>query len=141
MTEKLSAAAGNAQAAYVRLPDLIVGTQGNDTINATQKLGNNILVNGGFEDGQAANSWSNTQECCWMEDANAGEGLELWGQGSSWFVGNRGFNFMELDSNNMVDTIYQDVTTTAGQEYQLSFDAAARPGVANATKNHRSLLE
>ncbi|MFO1065109.1 MAG: DUF642 domain-containing protein [Pirellulales bacterium] len=116
-----------------RLPDLVIGSSGNDTIHATGKLGDNILVNGGFEDNQANGAWSNHKNVAGWKNTNSGEGLELWGHTFMGMWATEGSNFMELDSNNKMDSIYQDIDTSAGQEYQLSFDAAARPGVANST--------
>lgn len=44
-----------------------------------------------------------------------------------------GGNYGELDYAGALDGLYQDVKTTAGQEYVLSLDARSRPGFTSST--------
>jgi hypothetical protein len=48
--------------------------------------------------------------------------------------GHDGADFAELDHAGALDGFHQDVRTTAGQSYTLTFDLRARPNVATSTQ-------
>src|SRR5215208_2532625 len=92
----------------------------------------NLLVNGSFEAtavkvGQAAGLQS---VAGWT--ALAGGTIELWN--AIGVTATQGVNIAELDYLGGYDGFYQDVGTTAGQAYTLSFDLRSRPGYAISTQ-------
>ncbi|WP_271585163.1 Ig-like domain-containing protein [Bradyrhizobium sp. CCBAU 45389] len=97
--------------------------------------GTNLLTNGSFEsssmvpllDGRwgAFNSVSG-----WH--AISGGTIELWNN-LNGVKASDGGNYGELDYAGALDGLYQDVKTTAGQEYVLSLDARSRPGFTSST--------
>jgi hypothetical protein len=88
--------------------------------------GQNLLVNGSFEaPSLAANSWAAFSSIPgWT--AISGGTIELWNNLNRVKATN-GSNFGELDYRGARDGLYQTVETTAGQSYDLSFDARSRP--------------
>jgi hypothetical protein len=93
----------------------------------------NLLVNGSFEAtavgvGKAAGFQS---VAGWT--ALAGGSIELW-NALNGVTATQGVNFAELDYVGGYDGFYQDVATTAGQAYTLSFDLRSRPGYAISTQ-------
>src|SRR3954452_19280605 len=95
--------------------------------------GSNLLVNGSFEAtalgvGQAAGFQSIAG---WT--ALTGGTIELW-NAVIGVTATQGVNFAELDYLGGYDGFYQDVSTTAGQAYTLSFDLRSRPGYAISTQ-------
>src|SRR3954463_16683565 len=94
----------------------------------------NLLVNGSFEAtplgvGQGAGfqgvaGWT----------ALAGGAIELWNPPLNGVTATQGVNLAELDYVGGYDGFYQDVDTTAGQAYTLSFDLHSRPGYAISTQ-------
>ena len=65
--------------------------------------------------------------------ALAGGTIELW-NALNGVTATQGVNFAELDYLGGYDGFYQDVGTTAGQAYTLSFDLRSRPGYAISTQ-------
>ncbi|MET4848185.1 Ig-like domain-containing protein [Bradyrhizobium japonicum] len=97
--------------------------------------GKNLLVNGSFEATTlapfAGGRWGAFQSVAgWT--AISGGTIELWNN-LGGIKATDGGNFGELDYAGARDGFYQDVKTVAGQTYQLSFDARARPGFTGAT--------
>jgi hypothetical protein len=94
--------------------------------------GSNLLVNGSFEASSvAANNWAGFSSIPgWT--ALSGGTIELWNNLNNVRATN-GANFGELDYLGARDGLYQSVRTTAGQSYDLSFDARSRPGVSSST--------
>jgi Right handed beta helix region/Ca-dependent carbohydrate-binding module xylan-binding/Protein of unknown function (DUF642) len=92
----------------------------------------NLLVNGSFEAPTlAAHSWDAFGSIPgWT--AISGGTIELWNNLNGVKATN-GSNFGELDYHGARDGLYQTVTTTAGQSYDLSFDARSRPGTSVRT--------
>ena len=93
----------------------------------------NLLVNGSFEAtalgvGKAAGFQSIAG---WT--ALTGGTIELW-NAVNGVTATQGVNFAELDYLGGYDGFYQDVGTTAGQAYTLSFDLRSRPGYAISTQ-------
>ena len=92
-----------------------------------------LLVNGSFEAtalgvGKAAGFQSIAG---WT--ALTGGTIELW-NAVIGVTATQGVNFAELDYLGGYDGFYQDVGTTAGQAYTLSFDLRSRPGYAISTQ-------
>ena len=94
--------------------------------------GQNLLVNGSFEaPSVAANSWAAFSSIPgWT--AISGGTIELWNN-LNRVKATDGSNFGELDYGGARDGLYQTVTTTAGQSYDLSFDARSRPDSGKRT--------
>jgi Ca2+-binding RTX toxin-like protein len=93
----------------------------------------NLLINGSFEASEVpAGSWAAHQTIPgWT--ALSGSRIELWNAHGGMQARN-GSDFVELDFAGATDGFYQDIRTTAGQNYTLSFDLAARPGVSLSTQ-------
>ena len=109
--------------------DTILGQQGNDSITGGSPA-ENLLVDGSFETAPVgANTWSHyAQVGGWRSDT----GVEVWGK--DFIVhATDGNNVAELDFDNNFSKVWQDVKTTAGQEYALTLDTAMRPGTSAAT--------
>ncbi|MEH2523530.1 MULTISPECIES: Ig-like domain-containing protein [unclassified Bradyrhizobium] len=87
--------------------------------------GENLLVNGSFEASSlAAGRWAGFSSIPgWT--AISGGTIELWNNLNNVKATN-GSNFGELDYQGARDGLYQAVKTTAGQSYDLSFDARSR---------------
>jgi hypothetical protein len=94
--------------------------------------GQNLLVNGSFEaPSVAANSWAAFSSIPgWT--AIGGGTIELWNNLNGVNATN-GSNFGDLDYGGARDGLYQTVQTTAGQSYDLSFDARLRPDSSRRT--------
>ena len=109
--------------------DTIVGSKGADTITGAT-MNSEQLVDGSFESAAvAAGSWTHfAQVGGWHSDT----GIEVWGKN---FIENasNGDKLMELDYDNKFSKVWQDVKTTAGEEYSLSLDSAMRPGTSAST--------
>jgi hypothetical protein len=100
--------------------------------------GSNLLINGSFEaqsvlvgeavDGAIVTGWT----------AISGGEIEVWNAvvgeqdaSGNWHLhagATDGSNFLELDDESDRDGFYQDVTTTSGTSYTLTFDARLREG-------------
>ncbi len=109
--------------------DTILGLKGNDQIVGAT-MNSELLVDGSFESAPvAAHSWSHFgQVGGWHSDT----GVEVWGKDFIQKASN-GDKLMELDYDNKFSKVWQDVKTTAGEEYSLSLDTAMRPGTAAST--------
>ena len=103
-----------------------------DATTAPPTGGANLLVNGSFEASSvAANNWAGFSSIPgWT--ALTGGTIELWNNLNN-VQATRGVNFGELDYLGARDGLYQSVRTTAGQSYDLSFDARSRPGLGSST--------
>jgi hypothetical protein len=90
------------------------------------------LVNGSFEASSvASNNWAGFSSIPgWT--ALTGGTIELWNNLNN-VQATKGANFGELDYLGARDGLYQSVKTTAGQSYDLSFDARSRPGLGSST--------
>ncbi|XIA65182.1 carbohydrate-binding domain-containing protein [Bradyrhizobium sp. TZ2] len=94
--------------------------------------GQNLLVNGSFEaPSLAAHRWAGFSSVPGWTAINGGM-IELWNNLNNVKATN-GSNFGELDYGGARDGFYQTVNTTAGQNYDLSFDARSRPNSRLAT--------
>ena len=109
--------------------DTVLGGKANDSITGATASGE-LLVDGSFETAAVgAGTWSHfAQVGGWHSDT----GIEVWGKN---FIENAsaGDKLMELDYDNRFSKVWQDVKTTAGEEYNLSLDSAMRPGTSAST--------
>ena len=101
--------------------DTLTGGDGNDLLTGD----GNLLRNGGLEYQVANNSLVQGYASDWF---NANGPIEVWGSGQSGVTAAEGSTFVELDVESAADTLYQDVQTTAGQSYTLTFSAVQRSG-------------
>jgi uncharacterized protein (DUF427 family) len=95
--------------------------------------GTNLLVNGSFEDSAVATGQYAVFQTLPGWTAITGGRIELW-NAHNGVVATNGVDFAELDYAGALDGFYQDVRTTAGQSYTLTFDLRARPNVAASTQ-------
>jgi hypothetical protein len=94
--------------------------------------GANLLVNGSFEASPvAANRWAGFSSIPGWTALTDGT-IELWNNLNN-VQATDGMNFGELDYLGARDGLYQTVKTSAGQSYDLSFDARSRPGFTSTT--------
>jgi Ca2+-binding RTX toxin-like protein len=104
--------------------DTVYGGAGDDLIDGEGDL----LVNGGFESGQADKSWAGNTVHGWQSATGQ---FETWGSGFNGAPVTDGGSFIELDHHGKsVDRIWQDVQTGADETYTFSIDAMQRPGTA-----------
>ncbi|MEM6589733.1 MAG: Hint domain-containing protein [Pseudomonadota bacterium] len=115
--------------------DHLQGGAGNDTLDGVDgssrvATGDNLLVNGGLNSGQAAGTFSFGPIPGWT---NGGQRLERWGDGYDDTPGNvpvaavEGDSFAELDVDTAEpDELSQTVATTSGDVYELTFSAQQR---------------
>jgi len=110
--------------------DLLTGGEGNDTVfggaDADVIHGDgSILVNGSFEGRVADGTVSFVNRLTgWTNPADQ---IEVWGNNlNGEGAATDGSNYVELDVSGAVDSLYQDVTTTANASYTLSFSAQQR---------------
>ncbi len=89
----------------------------------------NLLVNGSFEEGVANGDSKFTQTVRgWQTNSE----FEVWGTGKGGVVAADGSNFLELDSQTLVDGVFQDVQTQPNVSYTLTFEAQQRPQASGA---------
>ncbi|MBR1142606.1 Ig-like domain-containing protein [Bradyrhizobium sp. AUGA SZCCT0431] len=94
--------------------------------------GENLLVNGSFEmSAVAGGRWAAFSSISGWTAVTGGT-IELWNNLNT-VKATDGVNFGELDYLGARDGFYQTVSTVAGQNYELSFDARARPGFTSTT--------
>jgi hypothetical protein len=91
--------------------------------------GDELLVNGELEAGRTSgwgtaslNGWSSTNP------------IEVWASGHAGIATQDGGNLVEIDFNGAgaIDQLWQDVATTAGATYELTFLMRARGGAINS---------
>jgi Ca2+-binding RTX toxin-like protein len=87
--------------------------------------GPNLLVNGGFEANQTS-GWSIRNDVAGWQHINSDKGIEVWASGFKGYQATEGNTFIELDSDRGLDGIFQNVQTSEGRMYELTFDAARR---------------
>ncbi len=102
--------------------------------NPTTPTGDNLVVNGSFETTPTAVNSGNWGAFSSIQGwtAISGGTIELWNNINDVKATN-GSNFGELDYLGARDGFYQDIKTTKGQTYDLSFDARSRPGFTSST--------
>ncbi len=110
----------------------ILGGAGNDTIIGDAG-GTNLLVNASFESYTGSGIHSAANGIGWTNGGDVN--IEAWASGSNSQYASNGSYFVELDDNLNVDSLYQNVTTVAGQSYQFNFDYMARSGYSASTQD------
>ncbi|HAT86524.1 MAG TPA: hypothetical protein DCS30_11620 [Rhizobiales bacterium] len=102
------------------------------TIDVTDTAGN-LIVNGSFEN-QAVSSGSHHQLSSNAIDGwSSNDSIEVWNDAYGQTASD-GDNFVELDAfSTEQSSLQQTVQTEAGSVYDLTFDAAARTGIADNT--------
>ncbi len=105
--------------------DVIDGNVGDDTIYGDNSATTGeLLINGALESGVADNTFVQTSS---ITGWNSNTGLiESWGDGFENENSTDGGNFVELDAERGVDSIYQDVATVEDATYTYSFEAMQR---------------
>lgn len=89
------------------------------------------LTNGGFEQPVfAANNWYPVASIPGWTPAPSGANIEVWAQPFGGFAPYEGNQFVELNSN-VAASIYQDVTTVAGQSLGYAFAHRGRNSTAD----------
>jgi Ca2+-binding RTX toxin-like protein len=111
--------------------DTIIGISGDDTIAGD--TGNDFIqgdgqgiVNPGFDAGVPAGTYeAESPNTGWQSTSGT---IEVWGSGFDGITSPDGSNFLELDQEGNVDSVWQDVQTTAGQTFTITIQARNRPG-------------
>lgn len=110
---------------------------------APQVMAVELVVNGSFEEGRiASGSYTiNNAVTGWTRStlandgvASIGSGIEIQNNVAGAPAAGAGVQFAELDSDG-VTKIFQDISTTAGSQYKLSFLFSPRPGVQSNIMN------
>ena len=89
-------------------------------------FGNDLIVNGSFENSNV-NSGS-IKNFSSVDGWNASSGYVQIHDNFGGHTASEGSQYLDIDAETGIDRVYQDVTTVADQNYQLSFDAADRIG-------------
>lgn len=119
--------------------DFLSGGDGDDILYADNDptiAAENLLVNGSFEANVISSVFSRVSSVelvGWQTIAgsNTVDHLSVANTSGNSILGSTptdGDQFIELDSRNAVDGIYQDVETLVGRTYELSLDIAERQG-------------
>jgi len=119
-TARAADAAGNTSAASSPLTVKVDGTW------SPPVSGDNLLVNGSFEQAAVSANWFAGFSSIPGWTALSGGTIELWNN-LNGVKATDGVNYGELDYLSGRDGFYQTVKTVAGQSYDLSFDARSRP--------------
>ena len=99
--------------------DTILGGAGDDVIDGEGELLNNASLNASVSSG-----FQRTTPEGWQSDSG---NSEIWASGHNSIISSDGSNIFELDGfGGVVDNLYQDVETTAGEVYELTLTARAR---------------
>ncbi len=92
----------------------------------SSSLGFNMIVNGSFENAAvSSNSLANFTS---IEGWTPSSGLVQIHDNFGGHTASDGSQYLDIDAEVGADAVYQDITTTAGENYQLSFDTADRIG-------------
>jgi Ca2+-binding RTX toxin-like protein/carbon monoxide dehydrogenase subunit G len=112
--------------------NVISGGAGNDTLIGDGDP-TNLIVNGSFEMTLVGDNSNQLFNAVTGWTADTGQ-IQIKGDGYGGQYGDEGTQFADLDADTGVDSFHQDIQTTNGQSYQLSFDAEARSGYAATTQ-------
>ncbi|GBE44027.1 hemolysin, plasmid [bacterium BMS3Bbin10] len=92
----------------------------------SSSLGSNMIVNGSFEN--AAVSSNYLANFSSIEGWTPSSGLVQIHDNFGGHTASDGSQYLDIDAEMGADAVYQDIATTAGENFQLSFDAADRIG-------------
>jgi Ca2+-binding RTX toxin-like protein/carbon monoxide dehydrogenase subunit G len=112
--------------------NMISGGAGNDTLIGDGGA-TNLIVNGSFETAVVGDNSNQLFNAVTGWTADTGQ-IQIKGAGYGGQYGDEGTQFADLDADTGIDSFHQDVQTTNGQSYQLSFDAEGRSGYAATTQ-------
>ncbi|PLX36063.1 MAG: hypothetical protein C0606_15180, partial [Hyphomicrobiales bacterium] len=105
----------------------------NITYTADAPSVSNLIVNGSFEDNEVVGSGGNYTYTSTVDGWSSPTQMELQEDGVGGHVASDGDQWLELDVDSEVDSVYQDVTTEAGKVYELSLDLAHRSTTTSAS--------
>ena len=112
--------------------NVISGGAGNDTLIGDGGA-TNLIVNGSFETAVVGDNSNQLFNAVTGWTADTGQ-IQIKGDGYGGQYADEGTQFADLDADTGVDSFHQDIQTTNGQSYQLSFDAEGRSGYAATTQ-------
>jgi Ca2+-binding RTX toxin-like protein/carbon monoxide dehydrogenase subunit G len=112
--------------------NVISGGAGNDTLIGDGGA-TNLIVNGSFETAVVGDNSNQLFNAVTGWTADTGQ-IQIKGDGYGGQYADEGTQFADLDADTGIDSFHQDIQTTNGQSYQLSFDAEARSGYATTTQ-------
>jgi Ca2+-binding RTX toxin-like protein/carbon monoxide dehydrogenase subunit G len=112
--------------------NVISGGAGNDTLIGDGGA-TNLIVNGSFETAVVGDNSNQLFDAVTGWTADTGQ-IQIKGAGYGGQSADEGTQFADLDADTGIDSFHQDIQTTNGQSYQLSFDAEARSGYAATTQ-------
>jgi len=112
--------------------NVISGGAGNDTLIGDGGA-TNLIVNGSFETAVVGDNSNQLFNAVTGWTADTGQ-IQIKGDGYGGQYADEGTQFADLDADTGVDSFHQDIQTTNGQSYQLSFDAEGRSGYATTTQ-------
>jgi Ca2+-binding RTX toxin-like protein/carbon monoxide dehydrogenase subunit G len=112
--------------------NVIYGGAGNDTLIGDGGA-TNLIVNGSFETAVVGDNSNQLFNAVTGWTADTGQ-IQIKGDGYGGQYADEGTQFADLDADTGVDSFHQDIQTTNGQSYQLSFDAEGRSGYAATTQ-------
>src|SRR6266571_7488409 len=112
--------------------NVISGGAGDDTLIGDGGA-TNLIVNGSFETAVVGDNSNQLFNAVTGWTADTGQ-IQIKGDGYGGQYADEGTQFADLDADTGVDSFHQDIQTTNGQSYQLSFDAEARSGYATTTQ-------
>jgi len=112
--------------------NMISGGAGDDTLIGDGGA-TNLIVNGSFETAVVGDNSNQLFNAVMIWTADTGQ-IQIKGAGYGGQYGNEGTQFADLDADTGIDSFHQDIQTTNGQSYQLSFDAEGRSGYAATTQ-------
>jgi Ca2+-binding RTX toxin-like protein len=112
--------------------NVISGGAGNDMLIGDGGA-TNLIVNGSFETAVVGDNSNQLFNAVTGWTADTGQ-IQIKGAGYGGQYGDEGTQFADLDADTGIDSFHQDIQTTNGQSYQLSFDAEGRSGYATTTQ-------
>ena len=110
----------------------IAGGAGDDTLVGDSGA-TNLIVDGSFENPVVGAGSNQLFSAVTGWTADTGQ-IQIKGAGYGGQYADEGSQFADLDADTGIDSFHQDIQTTSGQSYQLSFDVAGRSGYAVTTQ-------
>ncbi len=95
-------------------------------VTGTPALGPDLIVNGSFENPDVSSN--NLANFSSIQGWGASSGLVQIHDNFGGHTASDGSQYLDIDAETGVDAVYQDITTSTGTTYKLSFDAADRIG-------------
>jgi len=95
-------------------------------VTGTPALGPDLIVNGSFENPDVSSNYLANFSS--IQGWSASSGLVQIHDNFGGHTASDGNQYLDIDAETGVDAVYQDITTSTGTTYKLSFDAADRIG-------------